>query len=994
MSVLLFELTLTRIFSIVLWYNYAFMAISVAFSGLGIGALRVYILKNKIKKSEQKLPSKIFQSTIAFAISVPISLFVIGHIIPSSTSFLYVFYIASSIPFFFAGISMAQIYLTMPREISKLYFVDLAGAAAATLILDPLLQQLGAESVLLLTSLLVIGPPLITALVFFISPDKKKNVLSSSVPVIENKIKLYGIIMLAASCVLLVANVAGSNILAIQPGESKGLRVELTNPSAFKHLSSQWNSFSRIDVTRDIHPQKVLARVRIDADAVTPIFKWNGSSIDIQWVKEYMDYIPYEISKSNNNSNTLVIGGGGGEDILVALAGGTKNITAVELNPLIVSAVKDFGGSLAGNLYQRGDVKLFIDDGRRFISSTNSKYDKIVIKLVDSWAAQLAGGYALSENYLYTVEAFKQYLHHLNGDNGMLVMVRWSFELPRLLPLVVESLRQEEEEAGGGNNIQDISKQILVVEDRPGLYFGSDDKSTVYPVLVIVKNGPFSSSELDLVKSKIAKNNAKVIAMPGVYTQFPYDKLLSVPASQLGSLPFYWNDPLRNCQIYFKCTANSTTGWKDNTSFQLSTISTNNKTWSWIYGKEIDVKPNERYALATHMKLNTFATASHMKIEGYNETSKQWYQIIQCPIGTTNGRPLEWHEYNCEMTISKRTSKIRPVLMAGWSSQQNKEAVTWFDDMNLRNLNNVYSNKTYTTTNNLISNPDFTYYYSDVKQSQQSDNDPTTSLLKMKPPTDDSPFYFAREQIPNQMIILLETILGISIVLALLLIYYSRLNRILLMTSLFRFHILFAIFIGLGFIFLEITFIQKFLLLLGTPIMALTVILFSILLSSGIGAYLSGKLFPKNPYKAVVISIPLLVGILIAYYGFLQGIIDSNIVLPLEQRIALTFALLSPTGVLMGFQFPSITRMASSSSSSTMNASAQRSGDGNITLLWGVNVIASVIGTVLTAISSMVIGFDGNLLIGLGLYLGALVSAIAATKIMYQVGSGKEVVVK
>jgi hypothetical protein len=143
-----------------------------------------------------------------------------------------------------------------------------------------------------------------------------------------------------------------------------------------------------------------------------------------------------------------------------------------------------------------------------------------------------------------------------------------------------------------------------------------------------------------------------------------------------------------------------------------------------------------------------------------------------------------------------------------------------------------------------------------------------------------------------------------------------------------------------------------------------------------------------------VISIPLLVGILIAYYGFLQGIIDSNIVLPLEQRIALTFALLSPTGVLMGFQFPSITRMASSSSSSTVNASAQRSSDGNITLLWGVNVIASVIGTVLTAISSMVIGFDGNLLIGLGLYLGALVSAIAATKIMYQVGSGKEVVVK
>lgn len=141
-----------------------------------------------------------------------------------------------------------------------------------------------------------------------------------------------------------------------------------------------------------------------------------------------MDYLPYEISKNNNS--TLVIGGGGGEDILVALVGSSKGVTAVELNPLIVSAVKHFGGSTAGNLYNRKDVPLFIDDGRRFISSTNSKYDKIIIKLVDSWAAQLAGGYALSENYLYTVEAFKQYLQHLDGANGILVMIRWNMNYP------------------------------------------------------------------------------------------------------------------------------------------------------------------------------------------------------------------------------------------------------------------------------------------------------------------------------------------------------------------------------------------------------------------------------------------------------------------------------------------------------------------------------------------------------------------------------------
>jgi predicted membrane-bound spermidine synthase len=793
MSVLLFELALTRIFSIVLWYDYAFMAISIAFFGLGVGSLLTHILKNKVKR--EQLPSKILQTTMIFAVSVPIFLVVIGHVIPPNIHFIYLFYLSSSIPFFFAGISMSLIFFAMPREVSKLYFIDLIGAAAATLMLDPLMQRLGAESVLLSAALLVIGPSLIAALVLS-APSQKKNV--SNAPIIENKIKLSGIVVLAASAILLAVN-TDANILAIKPGENKGLHYQLAKPSEFEHLSTQWNSFSRIDVTRQLHPQdsdndddnngrsKALSAIAIDADADTPVFKWNGSSADLVWLKRFMDYLPFEISTQVNN--TLVIGSGGGEDVLVALAGGSKKVTAVEINPLIISTAKQFGNS-AGNLYERKEVELFIDDGRRFISSSDSKYDRIVIKLVDSWAAQLAGGYALSENYLYTVEAFRQYLRHLDEDNGMLVMVRWNFELPRLMPLVAESLRQEKK----GGSSEDIRKQILVVENRPGLYFESNNKQTIYPVLLIIKNNPFTDSEINLAKERIANNNARVIAMPGGYIQPPYDTLLL----------------------------------------------------------------------------------------------------------------------------------------------------------------------------------DKNYYHS--QQLQESD---LRAILELKPPTDDSPFYFAKEQVPNQMILLLVTVLGVSAILALLLIYYSRRNRALPITSSTSswFHMIFVIFIGLGFMFLEITFIQKFLLLLGTPIMALTVILFSILLSSGIGAYLSGKLFHKNPYKAVVVSIPLLVGIVLAYYGLLQGIIDSSIILQLPQRIILTFALLSPAGLLMGFQFPSITRMAS------MYSNRGEHADENITLLWGINVIASVIATVLTAISSMVIGFNGNLLLGAGFYLGALASAIAAAKL-------------
>src|SRR5919201_7151246 len=164
LSIILFELALTRIFSIVLWYDYAFMAISIAFFGLGIGSFMIHIQKNKINTPKKKstiepqfgFSFRIVRYAIAYGISVPVFISLIGYI-PSDTSYIYLFYLISSIPFFFAGACMALIFLAMSERISKLYFADLIGAASATIILDPVMQTLGAGSVLLLTSIAVVG---------------------------------------------------------------------------------------------------------------------------------------------------------------------------------------------------------------------------------------------------------------------------------------------------------------------------------------------------------------------------------------------------------------------------------------------------------------------------------------------------------------------------------------------------------------------------------------------------------------------------------------------------------------------------------------------------------------------------------------------------------------------------------------------------------------------------------------------------------------------
>src|SRR5206468_6942110 len=335
---ILFELTLTRIFSIILWYDYAFMAISIAFFGLGIGAITVYISKSKAKIDEEKhkeidgafIPSRIVQSSLTFAISIPIFLFIVVYILPPNINFIYLFYLASSIPFFFAGMTMALIYTSMPKEISKLYFVDLGGAAIATLILDPFMQKLGAESTLLSLAVIVSAFS-VAALLFLLKSAHKTKGSSKELLKIGNKTKSYVIIVLAVTTIITVANIYSfDKILSIQPGESKGLHHTLADPSV-KLLSTVWNSFSRVDVSQnsslDISKDRKLASIVIDADAGTNVPRWNGSVSDLQWLKGGMDYLPYDISGDRSISNTLIVGSGGGWDVLNGLAGGSKKVT-------------------------------------------------------------------------------------------------------------------------------------------------------------------------------------------------------------------------------------------------------------------------------------------------------------------------------------------------------------------------------------------------------------------------------------------------------------------------------------------------------------------------------------------------------------------------------------------------------------------------------------------------------------------------------------------
>lgn len=139
------------------------------------------------------------------------------------------------------------------------------------------------------------------------------------------------------------------------------------------------------------------------------------------------------------------------------------------------------------------------------------------------------------------------------------------------------------------------------------------------------------------------------------------------------NLPPNLIDPYGNCNQNFKCTFNSTTGQQNiKTALQLSTNITDRTMWSEIQYSQFDVNPGKQYQLVTHMKLNPYATSSHVALEGYNESSKRWYRLsTQCPPGI-NG-PLDWKEFRCNIIIPANITKVIPVLNAGWSTVERKE---------------------------------------------------------------------------------------------------------------------------------------------------------------------------------------------------------------------------------------------------------------------------------------------------------------------------------
>jgi hypothetical protein len=194
--------------------------------------------------------------------------------------------------------------------------------------------------------------------------------------------------------------------------------------------------------------------MNIDGEAGTVMRRFNSRE-DIDHLRYDVTNIAYHLDR---RGKALVIGVGGGRDIQSAVLFGQEHVVGIEINPIFVDLLqKDF--RVFAGLADRPDVTLVTAEARGYLSQRPEKYSIIQMSLIDTWAATGAGAFSLSENSLYTVEAWGLYLNRLE-DNGIFTVSRWHSpahigETGRVISLAVASLL--------GQGVVEPSKHIALI---------------------------------------------------------------------------------------------------------------------------------------------------------------------------------------------------------------------------------------------------------------------------------------------------------------------------------------------------------------------------------------------------------------------------------------------------------------------------------------------------------------------------------------------------
>ncbi|MDH3638588.1 MAG: hypothetical protein OES09_08995, partial [Gammaproteobacteria bacterium] len=502
-ATLMLQLIQTRLLSVVTWYHLAFFVISTAMFGLTAGAVWVYLRGERF--SQKTLSFDLAHYSLAFAVSMAVALAFQMTLVPGNhqivTTLLIWVQLAVfiSVPFFFSGVVVSLALTRSPYPVGRVYGVDLAGAAVGCFGVLLILNTCDGPSAVLWVSV-------IAALGAFLFSRSGIGDAPETIPrfaKILRRRNIWLLVLIAAATL----NSLDDRRFGLYPVIAKG-QMQADFPPWFE----RWNTFSRILAYRPVErtPQmwgpspKFVAdnwhvtqsTLNIDGDAATTAYAITGNLSQAHFLKYDVTNLAFHIP---DRQSAAVIGVGGGRDVLSARVFGIPQVTGVEINPTFVNLLlhepkfSEFVG-----LKEINGITLVVDEARSWFARSEETFDVIQMSLIDTWAATGAGAFTLSENGLYTKEAWQIFLRRLN-PNGVFTVSRWYSpqyvaETGRLVSLAMAALL----ESGAKN-------------PRDHIFLTASGNITT----LIVSRSGFSADELQSLKTATQDLQFDPLIVPG-----------------------------------------------------------------------------------------------------------------------------------------------------------------------------------------------------------------------------------------------------------------------------------------------------------------------------------------------------------------------------------------------------------------------------------------------------------------------------------------------
>ncbi|HEX6112366.1 MAG TPA: hypothetical protein VFZ10_08665 [Geminicoccaceae bacterium] len=495
-GVLAYEVLLARLFSIVQWYHFAYMVISIALLGYGASGTFLALVRERL---EARASAAFAVSAALFGITA-VACFAIAQRLPFNALeliwdphqllYLGALYAILFVPFFCGAVCVGIALACFAEPVGRIYRADLLGAGTGALgILGVLFLVMPSRALELIGALGLLAAAL------------------ASLAEANRRARLRALAYVGGAVVVAFALPSAWTALQLSPykGLSQALRVpgtevevERSSPlgllSAARSPEVPFRHAPGLSLNNLIEPAAQIG-VFTDGDSLSPITAFAGDLEPLGYLDSTTAALPYHLL---DQPKVLVLGAGAGAQVLLALYHGAEPIDAVELNPQLVELVRGRYAEFAGNLYGRPEVRMHIGEARGFVAAAEDRYDLIQVPLLDAFAAAAAGTVSLNESFVYTVEAFDTYLDHL-ADGGYLAITRWLKLPPRdSAKLFLTALRALERRGA-----PEPARHLALIR--------SWETTTL-----LVRNGPLTAADIERIRTFANERSFDLAYYPGM----------------------------------------------------------------------------------------------------------------------------------------------------------------------------------------------------------------------------------------------------------------------------------------------------------------------------------------------------------------------------------------------------------------------------------------------------------------------------------------------